>query len=394
MADAPRPPLFTRQFVLLWMVTFLTFFAAFQLFPTMPLRLRALGASLATSGHFLASFTAGSALGALFTGSLGDRVGQRRMMIAASLGFTLFLGSYPLLQHPGLVVALAFPHGVVWSGLLTAAMAELGHILPPERRADGMSLYGLASPGGVIFGPLAGVALYQALGFAPLTGILSGLFLLLTPLCLALPQDRVRHEATPLFRLPEKIILGPAMVLFTSALGYGVLGSYTVQEGQALGFGNWRGLPLDAAFLSLMAVGMVAMRLLMTRIGFGARPVRLLPAMMGAASLGLILLAALPGGLWRHAVSALLYGGGYSMMHTLVSTYVLNVTHPERRGAAFGATLFSFDAGIGLGSLGIGYVIGTCGFRSGWALAALANLAALPLSLHLNRLDAKRHADA
>ena len=51
----------TRQFALVWTLTFVTFFAAFQLFPTVPLRLRELGASLAESGRFMSLFTAGSA---------------------------------------------------------------------------------------------------------------------------------------------------------------------------------------------------------------------------------------------------------------------------------------------------------------------------------------------
>src|SRR5664279_1328202 len=69
----PRTRLMTKQFALVWSLTFVTFFAAFQLFPTVPLRLRELGASLGESGRFMSLFTAGSAFGALFTGPLGAR---------------------------------------------------------------------------------------------------------------------------------------------------------------------------------------------------------------------------------------------------------------------------------------------------------------------------------
>src|ERR1035437_4319448 len=59
--STPRTRLVTRQVALVWALTFVTFFAAFQLFPTVPLRLRELGASLAESGRFMSLFTAGSA---------------------------------------------------------------------------------------------------------------------------------------------------------------------------------------------------------------------------------------------------------------------------------------------------------------------------------------------
>jgi len=73
---------------------------------------------------------------------------------------------------------------------------------------------------------------------------------------------------------------------------------------------------------------------------------------------------------------------------------VLEATPPSRRGAAFGATLFAFDSGIGLGSLAIGSLIGwgctrfgVHGFRIGWAVAALLALAAVPLSRRLTALS-------
>src|SRR5437879_1965691 len=42
-ALAPREPLFTPRFAMLWVYAFITFFSAFQLFPAMPLRILAQG---------------------------------------------------------------------------------------------------------------------------------------------------------------------------------------------------------------------------------------------------------------------------------------------------------------------------------------------------------------
>jgi MFS family permease len=383
----------SRHFLLVSGITFLTFFAAFQLFPTVPLQLRRLGASLAESGRFMSVFTAGSALGALVTGPLGDRIGQRRMVVGCAMAFGLLLGGYGFLAARWAFYLLAFPHGVVWSGLLTATMATLGHILPATRRADGISIYGLASPAGVVFGPLVGLALFQHWGFAPMTFSLGLGFVLLGLASLNLPADPGQHQRRAPFQLPGKAMLAPALVLLATALGYGALGSYTAQEGLALGFPPLAGIPTEAAFLSCMSMGMVGIRLFMIKAGFGPNPTRLLPAMLWATAAGLILLTVLPGGLARHVGSALLYGGGYSMVHTLITAHVLETTPPGRRGAAFGATLFAFDAGIGVGSLAIGALIGWgCGqqgpqgFRLGWALAAALALAAVPLSRRLLRM--------
>jgi predicted MFS family arabinose efflux permease len=84
-------------------------------------------------------------------------------------------------------------------------------------------------------------------------------------------------------------------------------------------------------------------------------------------------------------VSAIIYGAGYSMVHTLLNAKLLETADPKRRGSAFGALLFAFDSGIGLGSFGLGWVIGSHGYRLGWALGALAILAALPIASRLAR---------
>ncbi|WP_243287608.1 MFS transporter [Geothrix terrae] len=368
----------TRQFALVWAITFVTFFAAFQLFPTVPLRLRALGASLAESGRFMSLFTAGSALGALFTGPLGDRVGHRRLIVLSASLYALFLGAYAVMPVRGGFYLLAFPHGVVWSGLLTATMASLSHVLPEDRRADGLSLYGLASPGGVIVGPLLGLWIHQHWGFAPIGWYLAVMFLALAALGTTLPKDQP-HRRPEGFQWPDASALGPSLVLFCVALGYGALGSYTAQEALALG------MSLPSAFLSFMAVGMVLMRIAMLRRGFGRRPIRKLPAMLAGALAGMILLAALPGGTARHIASAVLYGAGYSMVHTLLNAKLLETADPKRRGAAFGALLFAFDSGIGLGSFSLGWIIGGYGYRMGWALGAVAVLASLPMAMRLSR---------
>lgn len=377
-APAGELRLWSRGFVLVWAITFLTFFAAFQLFPTVPLRLRELGASLAESGRFMSLFTAGSATGALLTGPLGDRLGHRRMVVACSLLYGAFLAAYAMLGNRWGFYLLAYPHGVVWSGLLTATMASLGEVLPETRRADGMSLYGLASPGGVVVGPVLGLWIQQRWGFQPIGWYLAAIFLLLGLMGTSLPKDHP-HAAPEPFRWPEASVFAPALVFFSVALGYGALGSYTAQEGLALNMG------LPSVFLSCMALGMVLMRLAMARRGFGRRPIRLLPAMLLGAFAGMALLALLPGGTLRHVLSALLYGAGYSMMHTLLNARLLETVDPRRRGAAFGALLFSFDAGIGLGSFALGWAIGAWGFRAGWALGALAILASLPTARRLSR---------
>jgi len=380
--DTTRP--YSRDFALVWAMTFLTFFAAFQLFPTVPFRLGELGLDLGARGRFMSLFTGGSALGALATGPLGDRLGARRMAMGCTLGFGAFLLAYPWLSSASAFLWIAFPHGVVWSGVLTATMSLLGRVLPEQGRAQGLSVYGLASPGGVVVGPVVGLWSYHALGFLPMCGTLAAIFAVLAFLARKLPADPpAHHEPTP-FQLPSGAVVVPCLILFLTALGYGTFSTFTPQEANAAGLtGPWAG-----TFLTSMAVGMVVMRLVMARTGFGPRPIRLLPGMLLGATAGMLLLGLLPGTLVRHALAALLYGAGYSMVHTLVNARLLEVVPAERRGGAFGALLFAFDSGIGLGSFALGAFIGRYGFRPGWLLGALLVALSLPMAVRLVKAKA------
>jgi predicted MFS family arabinose efflux permease len=117
----------------------------------------------------------------------------------------------------------------------------------------------------------------------------------------------------------------------------------------------------------------------------GRHPVALLPGMAALTAVGYGLLAFLPGGLGRHLVSGLVYGGGYGMVHTLTLTHLLETTPPERRGAAVGAFFFAFDAATALGALALGWVMEHGGFRRGWAIGAGLMALAIPVARRIVR---------
>jgi predicted MFS family arabinose efflux permease len=280
---------------------------------------------------------------------------------------------------------LAPVHGAVWSALLTSSSAHVGGNLPAQARARGMSIFGLASPSGTILGPTVGVWIYGRWGFAVMCLSLAFAFAALVVGGRALPVDDERRvRPARLVVRPDASVLPLAIILFFLAVGYGSLSTYSTQEGieQAFRFCD-RSWP--SAFLSSLGVGMVIMRACMGLIGFGRRPERLLPGMVLLSMAGLCLLAFVPGGIARHIASGLLYGAGYSMVFTLLNTILLGTVPTERRGAAFGTFVFAFDAGIGLGSFGLGRVIGMWGFHTGWTVAVIVLICGLPSALRVAR---------
>jgi MFS family permease len=276
--------------------------------------------------------------------------------------------------------ALAPVHGLLWSALRTASMAKVGGILAPKHRAQGMSLFGLAGPGGVAIGPLAGLWLLPHLGFAWMLVTLALVFAVLHVLIGSLPREPVREIAPEAaFRLPDKSVWGPVSLLFFLGLSFGPMPPYSAQEAKALGM-LW-----PSALLTCFAVGMMGMRAVLGLTGMGRRPVTLLPYMLALAAVGSLLLTFLPGGTSRHLTAGLVYGAGYGMVHTLIFMHIIEVSLPERRGAGVGALFFAFDVGTALGAFGLGWVMEHLGFRWGWSAGAILLALAIPAARRVVR---------
>jgi MFS family permease len=376
---SPKTPrLFTRAFVLLSVFYFTVFLAGYQLFPIVPLHLRSLGANLAESGRFMGAFTLGSAVGSLFTGPLGDRLGQRRVLRVASLLMVAFFAAYAFIdrpEHRWIFYVLAPIHGLVWSGLRTASVAKAGSMLAPENRAEGMSFFGMSSPAGIAVGPLVGLLLWPILGFRWMLLFLGALYVALHLLIKSLPKEPSEHRRRDaLFQLPERVALWPSLLLFLIGVSFGPVPPYSAQEAKFLHLG------MPSAFLTSLALGIVGLRLVLGLVGLGKHPIRRLSPMLAVTLAGMALLALLPGGTVRHILAGVVYGAGYGMVHTLMFMHIIDTSRANRRGAAVGVLYFSYDLGQAAGALALGWVMErvgahwglVIGYRGGWAVGCLA----------------------
>src|SRR6266850_1585848 len=101
--------------------SFTVFLSAFQLLPTAPFHILALGGGTAAAGLFLGFLTYASAFSAPLTGTLADRIGTRRILIVSSMAITLFSIAYAVIPNYKVMLALVIVHGLFWSGLLTGS---------------------------------------------------------------------------------------------------------------------------------------------------------------------------------------------------------------------------------------------------------------------------------
>jgi MFS family permease len=376
----PVDRLFTRRFFVMCGFTFTVFLSLFQLLPTAPFRILEMGGSTTAAGLFLGLLTYASALSAPLTGALADRIGRRRVLFVSSLAIAGFALAYAFAPRWEILVGLVFFHGLFWSGLLSASAAYMTGLIPPDRRAEGIGYWGMATVLATAFAPALGLAVY-ALGWKALCASIGALNLVMAAIAWNLEPDPPRRlDHGPFFTkaLVEWRVLLPSLALFLCSFGYGGVTSFVAMWTEKNGLAP-RGL-----FFTVFSLTVLVLRPLLGRHADRAGPRRVLLPLLGltAVSFGLLAVATTRPLL---ALSAFLFGAGFGNVYPVFAAHVTRHVPHERRGAAFGAILAAFDIGIGTGSVTLGAVIGRFGFAAAYGGAAALAALSIPAFLVLDR---------
>jgi MFS family permease len=375
----PPDRLFTPRFFVMCGFSFTVFLSVFQLLPTAPFHILALGGSTSAAGLFLGFLTYASALSAPITGSLADRVGPRRILIVASMAITIFSIAYALIPSYQVMLGLVLIHGLFWSGLLTGSAAYMTNILPESRRAEGIAYWGLSTIAAIAVAPTIGFWVFH-FGWPALCLEAAVLNIVMAIIAWRLPHQPIvsAPEGRAKARLIEWRVLILSFTLFLYSFGYGGITSFTALYADA------NGVTPKGIYLTTMAVAILVTRPLAGRLGdrFGYRRV-FLPCLI-LISLGMACLAFGGTRFWL-VLSAAIFGTGFGTAYPVFASYVMRHVGPERRGAAFGAILACFDTGIGTGSTSIGWLIGRYGFASAFGTAAVLSALALPYFLFADK---------
>jgi MFS family permease len=135
---------------------FIEWLGASAILPLLPAYLREQGNSPAVVGVVMASYFVAGLIVQYPVGHLGDRIGQRPVLVAGLLSYAL--GSLGFLLHPGAggYIALRAAQGAGAGAVQVASFAIVGAAVPAERRGRAFSMLFAGQLSGMAIGPLAG----------------------------------------------------------------------------------------------------------------------------------------------------------------------------------------------------------------------------------------------
>ncbi|MDQ3069434.1 MAG: MFS transporter [Acidobacteriota bacterium] len=387
MTPPAAEKLFTARFFTMWVFSFTVFLSVFQLLPTAPFHIKDLGGSTLQAGLFLGLLTFSSAMFAPLTGAIGDRIGQRTILLVSSAAIACITLAYAFMQSVPSILALVFVQGFFWSGMLSASSAYMLSIIPVARRAEGLGYAGMASIFALALAPTIGFAIYRR-GWFPLamTCIALNVLMFLIATMLGGGRPAGPHPPLTLRSLIEPRIMLVAGTLFLYSFGYGGITSFAALYADAAG------VTPRSIYLTTLAIAILLARPTLGRLGDRYGYKRVFVPCLGLVAAGLGIMALTPGRTGM-IVSALTFGVGFGLAYPAFAAYVMQHVDDSRRGAAFGTMIAAFDTGIGSGSTTMGWLIQRSGYSAAFGLAAVLAACAVPYFLAVDRRLAASGSD-
>lgn len=373
-AAGQTAPLFTRPFVLAALANALLNFAAF-LFVHLPGLLQELGAGEAQIGRIMAAQSAGAILTWPLLGRAMD-VRGRRVVILAGVGLFIAVAAlYPLVRSLGAhVYALRVLDGAAVIMWYTALFTYAADLVPPQRRTEGLALFGVSGLIPLGLGAQAGDVILASATYREL--FIVSVALAVAGFILCLPLRDLPHAADE-DRVPPRDLLVTAgernlLPVWVAALAFfaGIAALFAFMKT----FVSATAAGTVGGFFGPYAAVAVALRIFTGWLPDRVGPRRLLGVAMSCFAAGLVVLSAADGPL-AVLVAGLLCGAGHAYTFPVLFSLVIERARPQERGSA--AAFFTMLDWLAL--LAAGPLAGSMIERTGYdaTFLALAALVAL-----------------
>jgi MFS family permease len=352
------------------------FFASFQwTYVTLPGYIQQLGGNAAQIGLAIGVSTLSAVVLRPGVGRLVDRWGRKTALVLGAALFTLEPILYTLTRSVWPFLGVRLLRGLGIAAFTTAYTALIADLAPPARRGEAVGLSGVTNNLGMLFAPALGALVLARWGYTIhfLASAAIGAGSLAAILFVTEPR---RHEqasgnGSGFWTVARQRPVWVASLAATGlAVAYGAILSFLPP------FAAEQGLAAAGGYFAAFAVAMMATQAsagwLSDRVG---RRAVAIPGLVAAA------LAAAGLTMARTDGALLVAGAGLGLSWGLVraglDTSVVDAVPAEERGTALGVLYTCFDAGIGIGSFGLGLVAQAQNYAAAFYLAAIWAIAAL-----------------
>lgn len=373
-------PLWTREFIIIILISLFTFLGFQMLLPTLPVFAKSLGGGDTSAGLVVGLFTFSAVLIRPFTGYALDAYGRKGVFFIGMLIFAACVLSYTWAPYLLILLFIRFIHGFGWGLTSTAASTVAADLIPKSRLGEGMGYYGLAGTLSMALAPAFGLFIIDKYNFNTLFLIATVMVVVSILLAFTIQYRgaaETEEKGKPKFSLVEKTALRPTLVIFLVTMTYGAIVTFIAL------YASSRGISNIGPFFTIYAISLALFRPIAGRLadtrGFDFVVIPGLGLILGA-----MLLLYFSTNLQLFILAAFVYGAGFGTVQPCLQALAI-IGAPERRGAANATFFTGFDLGIGLSSIMWGAIAQIMGYSLIYLLATIPVILALAVYIIAGR---------
>lgn len=373
--QSTQPKLWNKNFVCITVATLIMAIAFYFMLPILPVFLKDFfNANSLQVGIAMASYSISAIFIRPFIGYALDTYGRFPIYILSFILFSLLFLGYPWAFSIAFVIFIRFAHGLIWGGITTSGSTIVVDIIPPQRRGEGIGLYGLSMTIAMAIGPMLALVIsgennFKRLFFSAFALSSIGLLLALMVKVPSMPRKVKKFTLAGLYEL-KAIPLG--LNLFLAMIPYGGVITFISLYGKVLGIEN------SGWYFMLLSAGIAFSRFFGGRIYDRFGPRKIVSIGLLLIMVGFLVIALLQNSIGFH-FSAPISGFGFGLIMPTFQAMCNHNVPTERRGAANSTYLTFLDLGIGVGMLVFGFLIDKIDYSGTFLVAAGIELIAVLL---------------
>jgi MFS family permease len=345
--------LWSREFVAITASNLFNAWAHFALLPTLPLYLlETLRFSHSNVGLVIAAFSASVILVRPIAGYLADNYNRFVVLIVSLSVITVGYGIYPLACTVLSMFLIRFIHGAMFGISTSSNVTIAADTVPPSQMGQGIGIYALTIPAGMTIGPVFGLELLKGHGpngmFFAMLGI--SFLAVLCAFCARTPAKPIMRKKFSLPNLFHKKAFPISLCMFFIMIAYGAIivfvSIYAAQKD----------FPNVGAFFVCFAVTIFLSRLFAGRLFDKGHIFQLILVGLALTAVGILWLGYAMNPM-QFLIAGMINGFGFGTLMPTCQAAINSMVRSSERGAANSTYLFSYDLGIGVGSLVIGFLL-------------------------------------
>ena len=364
MTQSIRSPLYTKQFITIWIANFFNV-ASLGAFFLFPLFIMERGGDKADIGILMGIMTLSSVLARPWISPMVDKIGRKKSYFIGTLGNTIlpvvhivFQGELSSFYIP--LIAVRILHGMSIGLCFTAGITYISDIVPKDRLNEGLGMFGVTALVAMAVGPTIAEPIIEYFGFSAYFVTISALGAGALLLQFFIPETFIpsfsKEKQITFFQVfKRKKVFAVAIVAMFFGAGLATQGSFVSP------YVHFLGLPHISIFFIAYSTAAVITRILGARLADRIGEENILPWSFVVNALGYLILIWITSS-WQLALAGFITGCGHGMIFPSLNALAVRDEPIEIRGKISGTFTGAMDGGMFMGSFLMGFIGDKFGF--------------------------------